>query len=152
MIRELSLLRSVKTGKGLQKLITNLARQRKTQKQSGRKRSRLSKRDREEILGKTDGRCHICGCDLTLSTFQADHVKSHSAGGEHKIDNYLPSCFTCNNYRWHYSSEEIQLILKLGVWLKGRINRGNSDDLELANLFMKHQLSLRKRTRKVVGR
>jgi hypothetical protein len=48
-------------------------------------------------------------------------VLSHSAGGVHAADNYLPAHALCNNYRWDYSEKEFQLILKLGVWLANEI-------------------------------
>ncbi|RYY65861.1 MAG: hypothetical protein EOO13_16580, partial [Chitinophagaceae bacterium] len=83
--------------------------------------------------------------DLTIDNFQADHVKTHSSGGAHSENNYLPSCSICNNYRWHYSSEEIQIILRLGVWAKSKILTDTAFALELANSFVKHEMSVRKR-------
>jgi hypothetical protein len=74
-------------------------------------------------------------------------VQSHSSGDKHAENNYLPSCFTCNNYRWHYSSEEIQIILRLGVWLKTKLTSENDQGLELANQFVKYEMSVRKRTK-----
>lgn len=142
---ELKFLRTIKTGKGLVKLINSLKETRRNGKVKDKKRKALTKKQRELILAKTDGRCHICGTKLGSSNFQADHVQSHSAGGNHNENNYLPSCFTCNNYRWHYSSEELQIILKLGVWLKTKITSDASNGLDLANNFMKHEMSVRKR-------
>lgn len=142
---ELKFLRTIKTGKGLIKLINSLKTSRKINKVKGKKRSRLTKTQRELILSKTDSRCHICGTKLDSTNFQADHVQSHSSGGNHAENNYLPSCFTCNNYRWHYSSEEIQIILKLGVWLKTKITSDVEVGKELANRFVKHEMSVRKR-------
>ena len=97
------------------------------------------------VLAKTDGRCHICGVVLESTNFQADHVHSHSAGGNHAENNYLAACFTCNNYRWHYSSEEIQIILKLGAWFKTKITSDSINGGELPNQFVKHEMSVRKR-------
>lgn len=144
---ELKFLRSVKTGKGLVKLITSLQANRRIGKVKGKNRSSLTKKQRELILSKTDSRCHICGTKLDIKNFQADHVQSHSSGGVHAENNYLPSCFTCNNYRWHYSSEEIQIILKLGVWLKTKLTSDTISGLELANQFVKHEMGVRKRRR-----
>ncbi len=141
---ELKLLRTIKTGKGLIKLITNLKQLRSINKVIGNKRSALTTTQRKLIFEKTDGHCHICGVQLEITNFQADHVKAHSAGGTHSANNYLPSCFTCNNYRWHYSSEEIQIILKLGVWVKTKITRDEVLGLEIANQFVKHEMALRK--------
>ncbi|MEJ8818764.1 HNH endonuclease [Lacibacter sp. H407] len=142
---ELKFLRTIKTGKGLIKLINSLKTIRRREKVKGKKRSSLTKKQRELILSKTDSRCHMCGVKVDITNFQADHVQSHSSGGTHAENNYLPSCFTCNNYRWHYSSEEIQIILKLGVWLKTKITSDAEAGKELANQFVKHEMSVRKR-------
>lgn len=142
---ELKFLRTIKTGKGLIKLINSLKTIRRSEKLKGKKRSSLTKKQRELILSKTDSRCHMCGVKVDITNFQADHVQSHSSGGNHAENNYLPSCFTCNNYRWHYSSEEIQIILKLGVWLKTKITSDAVSGAELANKFVKHEMSVRKR-------
>ncbi len=144
---ELILLRSIKTGKGLIKLIDALKEKRRVNKVQGRKRAALPVQQRRDILAKTDGHCHICGITLD-DQWQADHVKPHSVGGAHKENNYLPSCPVCNNYRWHYSPEEIQLILKLGVWLKTKITYDPALGPELAGSFIKHELALRKRRMK----
>lgn len=47
-----------------------------------RKRQRLSKPQRQIVFEKTDGRCHICGDEIDGS-WDADHVLSHSKGGEY---------------------------------------------------------------------
>ena len=145
VLQELVLLRSIKTGKGLIKLINNLKANRKKNKVKPTKRSTLTKKQRETVLSKTDGHCHICGLVLSVNDFQADHVKAHSMGGMHTENNYLPSCSTCNNYRWHYSSEEIQVILKLGVWAKTKIINDAVFGLEIANQFVKYEMGVRKR-------
>lgn len=148
---ELEFLRTIKTGKGLIKLINSLQTIRGKSKVNKTKRSSLSSRQRKLILDKTDSRCHICGIDLSITDFQADHVKSHSSGGVHAENNYLPSCFTCNNYRWHYTSEEIQIILKLGVWAKTKAKNNSKFGLEIANEFVKHEMSLRRRRKAKEG-
>lgn len=109
------------------------------------KRSALSRKQRQEVLAKTDGRCHVCGIELLLNNFHADHVKSHITGGLHAENNYLPSCSTCNNLRWHYSPEEIQVIMKLGRWLKTKLLDDSEISLLLANQFVKHDMAVRKR-------
>jgi hypothetical protein len=55
--------------------------------------------------------------------WQADHVLSHSGGGASTEENYLPAHILCNNYRWHYTAEELQQILKLGVWTRTQIQK-----------------------------
>jgi hypothetical protein len=44
-------------------------------------------------------------------------------GGAHSVDNFLPAHALCNNYRWDYSAEEFQYILKLGVWIRTQIEQ-----------------------------
>lgn len=144
---ELKLFRSIKTGKGLIKLINNLKENRRNGKMLNRKRSSLTGEKRRLVLNKTDSRCHICGVELSINNFQADHVKSHSSGGLHAENNYLPSCSTCNNYRWHYTSEEIQIILRLGVWAKTKMVNDPSFGLDIANAFVRYEMGVRKRKR-----
>ena len=141
---ELQFLRTIKTGKGLIKLIHSLRKLRRTASIENRKRSTLTKAQRSLILEKTNSRCHVCGIELDAQSFQADHIKIHSSGSEHKENNYLPSCQTCNRYRWHFASEEMQIILKLGVWAKGQLLKESELGLEIANGFVKHEMKIRK--------
>ena len=143
--KELKLLRSIKTGKGLIKLIKSLKERLKLNKVKGIRRLSPNKISRDRILAKTDSHCHICGLKLKKDNFQADHIKSHIMGGGNLENNYLPSCSTCNNYRWHYSSEEIQIILKLGVWARSKIASNTPLGLEIANQFIQHEMHVRKR-------
>ena len=143
--KELRFLRTIKTGKGLIKLILNLRLQRRNNKVQDNKRSALTKKQRELILAKTDSRCHVCGVELEINNFHADHVKAHITGGEHAGHNYLPSCSTCNNLRWHHSPEEIQIMFKMGRWLKTQLSKNNVKSLELANQFVQHEMKLRKK-------
>jgi len=123
----------------LQKEIYKLHMKRKKGKVPSKRKGRLSQKDRLLILQKTDNKCHICGQIITLEEFQADHVVSHVSGGSHKIDNYLPACFICNNYRWHYLPEELQLILKLGVWAKTEIEKQTSSGNLIAFKFVQKE-------------
>jgi hypothetical protein len=85
---------------------------------------------------------------LNNNNFEADHVKSHIGGGDNRIDNYLPSCQTCNNYRWHYLPEEIQWILKIGVWAKTQIETNTVIGKNIADRFMNYEARRIKRTKK----
>ena len=131
----------------LQKEIYELHMKRKKGKIPSKRLGRLTKNERLSILSKTDNRCHICGIDVSLADFQADHVVAHICGGQHEIDNYLPSCFTCNNYRWHYLSSEVHLILKLGVWAKTEIEKGTILGNSMATKFV-HKETERVRRKK----
>ena len=107
---------------------------------SAQKRKNLTKQQRNLILSKTGGRCHICGGKIKRNEiWQADHVLSHSHGGKHSVENYLAAHAICNNYRWHYGSEEFQWILKLGVWLRTRIENRDTLAMELAEKFIKYE-------------
>src|SRR5688572_16479932 len=87
-----------------------------------RRRKALSEEERQRVWEKTAGKCHVCGGDVGPD-WKADHVLAHSGGGIHSADNYLPAHPLCNNYRWDYLAEELQLILRLGVWAKTQIER-----------------------------
>jgi len=69
------------------------------------------------VLAKTAGRCHLCGGEV-VDRWTADHVLAHAGGGYHAVDNYLPAHTLCNGYRWAYSPEEFQWVLKIGVWAR----------------------------------
>ena len=115
-------------------------------KQTVGKRAALTNTQREQVLSKTGGRCHICGGEIR-GVWHADHVFPHSSGGAHAVDNYLPAHDVCNTYRWDYTPEEYQLILKLGVWLKGEILRETKIGRDAADKFVKRQSSVAKRRR-----
>ncbi len=148
LIKDRFLSPGIKTGKGLQKLIVSLKSNRKESKVKDVKRKALSKKQREAVWAKTDGRCHMCGIEIDINNFHADHVKSHITGGVHAENNYLPSCSTCNILRWHYSPEEIHLILKLGRWVKTKMVNDDEEGLKLAREFVAHEMSLRKKRSK----
>ena len=90
------------------------------------------------MLRKTGGRCHICGGTINGNDWEADHVMAYSTGGTHSVDNYLPAHFICNNYRWHYDTEEFQWILKLGVWIRTQIERETPLGLAAGKKFCEH--------------
>ena len=102
-------------------------------------RQQLSEVERAHILAKTAGRCHVCGGLITDSGWHADHVLAHSAGGTHSADNYLPAHAICNSYRWDYSAEEFQHILKLGVWARTQVERRTEIGREVADAFLVYE-------------
>lgn len=91
-----------------------------------RKRTRsLTIEARRRVLAKTNHRCHVCGIEIPEGAyFEADHVMNHTSGGSSDEANFLASCATCNNARWHYSPQELQWILKLGVYAVNEIRKG----------------------------
>ena len=107
---------------------------------STKRRQALTKEQRNLILSKTGGRCHICGGKIKKGeNWQADHVLAHAHGGKHSIENYLAAHSICNNYRWHYGSEEFQWIMKLGVWIRTLIESRDNLAMALAERFIKHE-------------
>jgi 5-methylcytosine-specific restriction endonuclease McrA len=110
-------------------------------------RNALTAIERLFVLAKTSGRCHICGGEIDNRSWQADHVIAQSAGGIHKVDNYLPAHATCNNYRWDYLPEEFQYILKLGVWARTQIERDTTVGKNIAMAFKSHETRRVKRRR-----
>lgn len=102
-------------------------------------RASLTAAERQKVLVKTAGCCHICGGTIEGDKWQADHVIAHSAGGTHHVDNYLPAHATCNNYRWDYLPDEFQCILKLGVWARTQIERGTTVGNDFAKAFSGHE-------------
>jgi 5-methylcytosine-specific restriction endonuclease McrA len=121
--------------------LTELRAQRRLGKRNSirQPRTTLTAAERQRILAKTSGRCHICGGKIDGGTRQADHVIAHSAGGTHDVDNYLPAHAACNNYRWDYLPEEFQYILKLGVWARTQIERGTTVGNDVASAFAGHE-------------
>jgi hypothetical protein len=100
-------------------------------------RTQLTARDRQVVLAKTGSRCHICGGRIrTHERWCADHVFGHANGGTCEVDNFLPAHAICNNYRWHYGPEELQWILKLGVWFRSRIEKDDPLAMQLAERFV----------------
>ncbi|MBM4118745.1 HNH endonuclease [bacterium] len=108
------------------------------------RRHRLTAAARAAILRRTGGRCHICGGEIH-GAWDADHVFAHSAGGEHAVENFLPAHRTCNNYRWDYLPAEFELVLKLGVWARTRIERGSLVGREIEKQFMAYEASRMRR-------
>ena len=101
-------------------------------------RKRLTTKQRKRVLGKTGGRCHICGGSVG-ERWQADHVHAHSHGGGHAEENYLAAHALCNNYRWHYLPEEFQYIMKLGVWAKYQVEKETAVGEKIAAGFVQHE-------------
>jgi 5-methylcytosine-specific restriction endonuclease McrA len=129
----------------LQQVLRGLRALRNKEKIKLKVRYSLSKANRKLILEKTGGRCHVCGTEISMENFEADHVKSHSTGGGHLIDNFLPACRTCNNYRWHYLPQEINWILKLGIWARTELENNTKLGQIIGKRFIAHEIRREKR-------
>lgn len=110
-------------------------------------RQRLSAAERAAIAAKTDGRCHICGGVLG-TTWHADHVRSHSAGGAHVVENYLAAHATCNNYRWDYLPDEFQWTLKIGVWARLVMEKQGALGQAMSRAFAAYECTREQRKRR----
>ena len=77
-----------------------------------RKRRKLSKKEREIIYQKTNGHCAYCGCELELTNMQADHIQPFYLGGSDELDNFLPSCRSCNHYKSTLSLEDFRKTMQ----------------------------------------
>lgn len=70
-------------------------------------RKSFTKMFRQKVLDKCNGRCAYCGCELTSKTMVIDHVIPVYLGDAYEklgkdlnhIDNLLPACRSCNNYK-----------------------------------------------------
>lgn len=74
-----------------------------------------------QVIAKTNGKCFYCGCDLPADTeffdeygnlfssvrnWHVDHILPLSKGGNHKIDNLVPACRTCNLSKYTKTADE----------------------------------------------
>jgi 5-methylcytosine-specific restriction endonuclease McrA len=104
------------------------------------------KLDREAILEKTARRCHICGGNIEKDSYwEADHVFPASGGGTSDIGNYLPAHGLCNTAKWDQSSEELQWVLKIGVWAKKQMESNDKFGRDMLQGFWNHEQERLKR-------
>ena len=59
----------------------------------------MTKRTRELVYQKYNGRCAYCGHEITLKEMQVDHIIPKRLDGADSIENYNPSCRICNHYK-----------------------------------------------------
>jgi hypothetical protein len=102
-------------------------------------RRQLTATERQVILEKTGGRCHLCGGKID-GAWTANHIHAHTLAGDCSLANYLPSHPACNRSRWFYGDMEFQWILKLGVFFRTHLEElGNDHALELAQGFLNQE-------------
>lgn len=85
---------------------------------------------RDSIFQKFNGHCAYCGCKISRNKFHIDHIKPlkrHANPGEIKgpntLENYNPSCISCNSSKNSYSLEIWRKELSLKIM---RLNRDSS--------------------------
>ena len=138
-------------GRQLKKRLTELKdareeRQARYRKSGGRGRTALARREREEVLKKTAGRCHIC-CGEVDPSWRVDHVQPPGEGGSNELDNLLPAHRLCNHYKWDYFPEENQWILKIGVWARRQILSNSQLGSQIASEFIYYDHGRQRRRR-----
>lgn len=70
------------------------------------------KRDtRLAVFEKFPGRCGYCGCGINLQSMQVDHIHPRVAGGTDAMENLLPACRPCNNYKLFFTLEEFRRMI-----------------------------------------
>jgi 5-methylcytosine-specific restriction endonuclease McrA len=67
--------------------------------------------NRQAVLDKYNRHCGYCGCEITLSTMQVDHIFPKRCMGTDDIDNLMPSCRLCNHYKRANSLENYRHLL-----------------------------------------
>ena len=99
------------------------------------KRKPIPKAIRAEVLAKYDGHCGYCGCKP--EKLQIDHVIPHARGHQYAkkgidldaIENLMPVCAKCNNYKISYSLEEFRQMIGRSIELcrKNSVNFRNCE-------------------------
>lgn len=79
----------------------------------------MNKKLRAEIKNKYDNKCSYCGCELA-DKFHVDHIKPKNNGGQDIIENYNPSCMSCNIRKSTYSIDEFREQLKRDIFQMNR--------------------------------
>lgn len=76
---------------------------------------------RAHLHAKYGGRCAYCGCQIEMKDMQVDHVIPINRGfsgagvGLRNVDNYNPSCATCNSSKSNKSVEEFRAHLAFRI-------------------------------------
>ena len=87
------------------------------------KRKQLTKAKRQAVYDKCGGHCAYCGCELELKDMQVDHIvpmaRCFDYHREHKtaeevdvMENYLPTCRSCNHYKSSLSIERFRMCVE----------------------------------------
>ena len=56
----------------------------------------MKKATRELVYQKYNGHCAYCGKELEFKDMQVDHINPKYLGGNNNLDNFNPSCRSCN--------------------------------------------------------
>ena len=80
----------------------------------------VSKKQREQIYKKYNGRCAYCGQKIEYKEMQVDHIKAKYLGGKNETENYLPTCRACNFYKSTLDIEDFRIRVET---IPERLNR-----------------------------
>ena len=80
----------------------------------------VSKKQREQIYNKYNGRCAYCGQEIEYKNMQVDHIKAKYIGGKNEKTNYVPSCRACNFYKSTLDIEDFRIRIET---IPQRLNR-----------------------------
>jgi len=86
----------------------------------------LGKRIRQAVHQKYGGHCAYCGREITMREMQVDHAHPQGSmrrigftlDGQiiyediHHIDNLMPSCRYCNNYKGQWNIDGFRMMVK----------------------------------------
>ncbi len=99
------------------------------------KRKAIPKKIREQVKAKYHGHCGYCG--IVPEKLQVDHIIPHARTHQQArkgvnldaIENLMPSCPPCNNYKISYSLEEFRSLIGRQVELarKSSVNFRNAE-------------------------
>lgn len=91
---------------------------------------------RHLVFQKCGGKCAYCGCDILETNFAIDHIEPVFRGstdaelikynrirGTNDIDNYYPSCKSCNSSKSTYTIEKWRAEIELKA---SRLERDSS--------------------------
>lgn len=65
----------------------------------------MTKPQRQLVHAKYNGHCAYCGKELEYKDLQVDHIHAKHYGGKDEMENYNPSCRSCNFYKGTESIE-----------------------------------------------
>ena len=66
------------------------------------------KPNRQAVFDMFHGHCAYCGCEITIKSFQVDHVHAQARGGKNEDKNYMPACRSCNATKATYTIDEFR--------------------------------------------
>lgn len=103
----------------------------KAEKSDSRKRDRkkYSERERKMIYAKADGRCELCGQEISYKKMTLDHIVPLAMGGADELENLQCTCRTCNEFKGHIlPADFMERIKEIYVF---QMKKKYGEDIEL---------------------